>query len=59
MSYRIYSVTGKVLKEGTFNSKNENEQRKFFESFIGEFNDPCYMVFLTRLNAWVIISVFR
>lgn len=50
VNYKIYSISDKVLKEGTFYSKNENEQRKFFESFIGEFNDSHYMVFFDGIE---------
>lgn len=45
VNYKIYSVADKVLKAGTFNSNNETEQMKFFESFIGKFNNAYYMVF--------------
>lgn len=50
VNYKIYSVTDKVLKEGTFNSNDETEQMKFFESFIGKFSNACYMVFFDGIE---------
>lgn len=52
VNYKIYSVTDKVLKAGTFNSNNEKEQKTFFESFFGKFNNACYMVFFKDIECF-------
>lgn len=52
VNYKVYSVTNKILEEGTFPFDSEKEQKTFFESFFGKFSDACYMVFFKNIECF-------